>query len=72
MLEQVDSKPSQNYLNLGDFEPNATKKLEWSLRVTTDPMKRRVKLGTVKLMINFTDFQNQPKTKTKVFDLLVA
>jgi hypothetical protein len=72
MLEQADSKTSQNYLNLGDFEPNATKKLEWVLRVSTDSMKRRVKLGSVKLMISYTDFQNEPKTKIKVFDILVA
>ncbi|HMF32847.1 MAG TPA: hypothetical protein VKK79_15595, partial [Candidatus Lokiarchaeia archaeon] len=71
MLELSDSKTSENYLNLGDFEPNATKKLEWVLRVSADPMKRRMKLGSVKLMINFTDFQNQPKSKVKVFDLLV-
>ena len=71
LLELADAHASQDYFNLGDFDSNATKKVEWVLHVSTDPNKRRIKLGSVKLMINFTDFQNQPKSKVKVFDIFV-
>jgi len=71
MLEAEDTKNSQNYLNLGEYEPNATKKVEWELRISTDPMKRRMKLGKVTLMLNFTDFRNRPQTKFKEFDLII-
>ncbi|OLS14639.1 MAG: hypothetical protein RBG13Loki_1741 [Promethearchaeota archaeon CR_4] len=71
ILEAENPKTSQNYLNLGEYEPNATKKVEWELRISTDPMKRRMKLGKVTLMLNFTDFQNHPQTKFKEFDLII-
>ncbi len=71
MLEAENSENSPNYLNLGEYEPNATKKVEWELRISTDPMKRRMKLGKVSLMLNFTDFQNRPQIKFKEFDLII-